>query len=110
MNSNASIKTIRLCGELEIGRKSEIRDALSRSGEERAILIDLSEVTYADSVALTELLRFCVECQRSGVAVALVIKTPQFARVVQYAGLASAFKTFDNSEGAVAYLSEHVQR
>lgn len=103
MNENA-IRTIRLSGELEISRKTEIREALSRSTADRAILLDLSDVTYADSVALTELLRFCVDAQRDAIPVALVIRTPQFARIVQYAGLAGAFQTFDDFDAARQHL------
>lgn len=109
MNENL-VKTIELGGELEISRKAEIREALQRSNEDRAVLVDLSEATYADSVALTELLRFCVEAQRDSVSVALLICTPQLARVVQYAGLAAAFQTFDDRNAALKYLSERVAR
>jgi anti-anti-sigma factor len=109
VNQSDSIKTLRLSGELEISRKDEIRATLRREGDDRAILLDLSEVTYADSVALTELLRFCVDAQRSAVPVALVVQTPQFARIVQYAGLASAFRTFDDRDAAFTYLAESVE-
>ena len=105
MSSADSIKTIRLSGELEISRKQEIRDALRRSSEDRAILVDLSEVTYADSIALTELLRFCVSAQREAIPVALLVQTPQFARVVEYAGLAGAFKTFNDRDAAFTSLT-----
>jgi anti-anti-sigma regulatory factor len=54
VSSGDSIKTIRLSGELEISRKQEIRDALRRSSEDRAILVDLSDVTYAAFTYLTE--------------------------------------------------------
>jgi anti-anti-sigma factor len=106
VNPDGAIKTIRLGGELEIGRKDEVREALRRSPEDRAVLLDLSEVTYADSVALTELLRFCVASTHEAVPVALVVRTPQFARVVQYAGLAGAFEIFEDREAALAYLTE----
>lgn len=105
MSSGNSITTIRLSGELEISRKQEIRDALRRSSEDRAILIDLADVTYADSIALTELLRFCVSAQREAIPVALLVQTPQFARVVEYAGLAGAFKTFNDRDAAFTYLT-----
>ncbi|MBV8345039.1 MAG: STAS domain-containing protein [Candidatus Eremiobacteraeota bacterium] len=105
MSDGESIKTIRLGGELEIGRKDEIRTALQRSGSDRAVLLDLSDVTYADSVALTELLRFCVSSSHDAIPVALVVRTPQFARVVQYAGLAGAFKIFGDRDAALAYLA-----
>lgn len=104
------IYTIRLSGELEIGRKNEIREALQVAEDSGAVLLDLGEVTYADSIALTELLRFCVGAQRDGLPVALVIRTPQFARLVEYAGLASAFKIFDDRAAAVAYLAERLRK
>ena len=100
------IFVVRLTGELDIGRKTEIRQALSEPGDAPAVLLDLSEVTYADSIALTELLRFCADAQRDQRPVALVIKTPQFARLVQYAGLSDAFTTFDDTSAALAYLAE----
>jgi anti-anti-sigma factor len=100
------IHTIALSGELEIGRKNEIREALAVSQEAGAVLLDLSDVTYADSIALTELLRFCAGAQRDGLPVALIIRTPQFARLVEYAGLATAFKIFDDRGAAVGYLTE----
>lgn len=106
MSDNESIRTIRMHGELDISRKNEIREALCRTAEDRAVLIDLSEATYADSVALTELLRFCVNAKNDAVPVALVIQTPQFARVVQYAGLAGAFATFGDREAALQHLIE----
>lgn len=107
MSENA-IGTVRLTGELEIGRKREIRDALTVPSNARAVLVDLSEVTYADSTALTELLRFCVTAQRDCVPIAVVIRTRQFARLVKYAGLAGAFQIFEDGNDALAYLNEHL--
>jgi anti-anti-sigma factor len=104
--SREKIDVVRLSGELEIGRKSEIRDALGAASHATAVLLDLGEVTYADSIALTELLRFCAEATRNERPVALVIRTPQFARLVQYAGLASAFKIFSEAAEAMEYLAE----
>lgn len=106
MNESDPIRVIRFGGELEIDRKNEIRAALAASEDATAVLLDLAEVTYADSIALTELLRFCANAQRENRAVALVIRTPQFARLVQYAGLAGAFKIFADSADAAAYLAE----
>jgi anti-anti-sigma factor len=100
------VTVVRLSGELEISRKDEIREALTSADDSRAVLLDLGDVTYADSIALTELLRFCVGAQHDGRRVALVIRTPQFARLIQYAGLASAFKIFAEDAQARQYLSE----
>jgi anti-anti-sigma factor len=109
VNHSDPITVIRLGGELEIGRKSEIQSALTTT-DARAVLLDLAEVTYADSIALTELLRFCADAQYRQLPVALVIRTPQFARLVQYAGLAGAFKIFREDGEARAYLAECMNR
>jgi anti-anti-sigma regulatory factor len=77
---------IKLSGELEIGRRAEIRAALHVGGGEKAFLIDFSEVTYADSTAVAELVRFHAEAAAAGVPVAVVIGNRQFARLLQYAG------------------------
>lgn len=106
MSQSQAIKTIRLTGELEVSRKSEIRDALQRADHSGPFLVDLAGVTYADSTALTELLRFCVLAKRDGNPVAVVIQTPQFARLVQYAGLSGAFPIFGDTETALEYLNE----
>lgn len=110
MNESDPVKVIRLSGELEIGRKNEIRNTLASSDGAGAVLLDLGSVTYADSIALTELLRFCVDAKRADRPVALVIQAPQFARLVQYAGLADAFKIFDDSAQAAKYLAECIGR
>ncbi len=106
MSNSDPIRVVRFGGELEISRKNEIRDGLAASERARAVLLDLSAVTYADSIALTELLRFCANAQRDRRPVALVIQTPQFKRLVQYAGLASAFKIFADLQEATEYLTE----
>lgn len=109
MNDGIAIETVQLDGELEVSRKQEIRDAFSLRAGARGVLVDLGAVTYADSTALTELLRFCMTAQREKVPIAIVIRTRQFARLVQYAGLASAFRIFDENEQAIAYLKEEVE-
>jgi anti-anti-sigma factor len=106
VNDAESVKVIRLSGELEIGRKDEIRATLCEPSDGTPVLLDLSDVTYADSIALTELLRFCAEARRESRPVALVIQTPQFARLIQYAGLATVFKVFPQPAEALVYLTE----
>ncbi len=110
MSAGNAVKIIRLSGELEISRKYGLRAALTLSEDAAPVLLDLGEVTYADSIALTELLRLCVDAQRSDRPVAMVIKTPQFARLVQYAGLAGAFKIFDDETAAREYLAGLTRR
>jgi anti-anti-sigma factor len=103
---NKSISVIRLTGELEIGRKDEITNALTLSGSESGILLDFSDVTYADSTSLAELLRFRDESSQANIPVAIVIGSRQFARLIQYAGLGHAFRIFDNRAAALSDLSQ----
>jgi anti-anti-sigma factor len=103
---NKSIAVIRLTGELEIGRREEIAKALTVGGGEPGILLDFSDVTYADSTTLAELLRFRESAAKHGIPVAIVICSKQFARLIQYAGLAQAFRIFDNRAEALLDLSQ----
>jgi anti-anti-sigma factor len=103
---SASISVIRLTGELEIGRKDEITSALTVSGSEAGILLDFSDVSYADSTSLAELLRFRDEAAQRAIPVAIVIGSRQFARLIQYAGLGDAFRIFDSRAAALSDLSQ----
>jgi anti-anti-sigma factor len=103
--SGTSIAVIALAGELEIGRREELREALHLAGTEPGILLECSEVTYADSTALAELLRFRNEADALGIPLAIVIASRQFARLIQYAGLADAFAIFDTRGPALTYLA-----
>lgn len=102
---NKSIAVICLSGELEIGRRDEIAAALVVGGNESAVLLDFSDVNYADSTSLAELLRFRDEAAKANVPVAIVIGSRQFARLIQYAGLSHAFRIFENRAEALMDLS-----
>ena len=100
----ASIAVITLNGELEIGRKAEIRDTLQMVESATSVLIDFSDVTYADSTALAELMRFHGEADTRNVSVALLVGHRRFARLLEYAGLSQAFAVFDSRAAALTYL------
>ncbi len=110
MNGEPAVEAIRLRGDLEISRKSEIRDALRVAPGASALLVDLSDVTYADSTALTELLRFCGDARQAAVPVAFVVGTPQLVRIVEVAGLREAVAIFGDRDAALAYLRERAER
>jgi anti-anti-sigma factor len=95
-----------LDGELEIGRRDEVRRALQFAGPEKAVLLDFSAVTYADSTALSELLRFRTEASNQGVALALLVTGRQLGRLLQYAGLDQAFAVFNTRAAALSYLAD----
>lgn len=102
--SNSSIEVIKLDGELDVARREEIRRTLSLPAADRPVLLDFSQVTYADSTAVAELLRFHSEAGAKGRTVAVVIGNRQFARLLQYAGLRDAFAVFDDRAAALTYL------
>lgn len=104
--SPSSIDVIKLSGELEIARRAEIRAALKVEGGEKPVLIDFSDVTYADSTAVAELLRFHTEAAAARIPVAIVYGSPRFARLLQYAGLSDAFAVFDDRAAALTHLAE----
>ncbi len=105
MNQQSAIQIVTLEGELDIARRAEIRNALVADAPGPAILVDLSNVSYADSTTIAEMLRFRRDAEKHGRKIALLINDPQFARVIQYAGLADAFAVFEERGAALTYLS-----
>jgi anti-anti-sigma factor len=106
VSGDVGIVVIRLTGELDLARRDEIRAALVVGGQEQGILVDLSSVTYADSTVLAELLRFQQDAGAARIPVALIVATPQFARIVNYAGLPDAFAIFADRGAALTYLGQ----
>jgi anti-sigma B factor antagonist len=104
VNPQGTIEVVRFTGELDIGRRNELHDALSIAEHARAVLLDLSAVTYADSTALGELLHFKAAAEKRAVPVAIVVVAPQFARLIRYAGLYEMFNIFDDLGQALSYL------
>ncbi len=100
------LAVVKMSGELDIARRAEIHAALQIEGEPAGVLVDFAEVTYADSSAISELLRFRAELNRRGVPVALLIETPQFRRLLEYAGVGDAFAVFGERGPALTFLCE----
>lgn len=105
MSSQSSLEVIRMSGELDVGRRDEVRAALQAGASSNAILLDLGEATYADSTVIAELLRFRNDVDAGGRRLALLIGSPRLARVLQYAGLSDAFHVFTDRGEALSYLS-----
>ncbi|MDQ2866686.1 MAG: STAS domain-containing protein [Candidatus Eremiobacteraeota bacterium] len=103
--SGSSINVVNLSGELDISRRNEIGAVLRVNGTETGILLDCHAVTYADSTALAELLRFRNEAEAADIPVAILVGSKQFARIIQYAGLGELFRLFDDRASALTYLS-----
>ncbi len=105
MSAQSSFQVIRLSGELDIGRRAEIAQALAMGAGRSGILLDFGDVSYADSTVIAELLRFRAAAQRAGRRIALLIGSRQLGRLLQYAGLTEAFAVFEDRGAALTYLS-----
>jgi anti-sigma B factor antagonist len=105
MTSGSEIGIVALRGELDITRRDELREAFALSDNHSSVLIDLSDVTYADSSILSELLRFRAEAEAKHVRIALLIVSRQLSRLFQYAGLAEAFAVFSDRGEALTHLT-----
>jgi len=99
-----AVEIVTFTGELDIARKEELRAALTRAQSASAALLDLAEVTYADSTALTELLRFRMQAQEHAIPGAMVVATPQLDRIIQCAGLGEAFDIFESRDDALRHV------
>lgn len=105
MSRGSSLCVVKLAGELDIGQRDAVGAALQLDDNDGPVLVDLSEVVYADSTVIGQLLRFRNEADARGRQVALLIGSPQFARVLQYAGLRDAFAVFDYRAAALTFLA-----
>jgi anti-anti-sigma factor len=105
MSRQSSLCVVKLVGELDIGQRDEVAAALRLDDGDGPVLVDLGEVTYADSTVIGELLRFRNDAEARGRRIALLIGSPQFARLLQYAGLPEAFAVFDNRAAALTFLA-----
>jgi anti-anti-sigma factor len=106
MNDASMLAVVTMSGELDISRRAEMRLTFRIDGDPAGVLVDLSAVTYADSSAISELLRFRRELGLRGLPVALLIDSPQFRRLLEYAGVGDAFAVFEERAAALTYLGE----
>jgi anti-anti-sigma factor len=105
MTLNSEIGIVSMSGELDLSRRDELHAAFALSDHHSSVLIDLSNVTYADSSILSELLRFRAEADAKHVRLALLVVSRQLGRLIQYAGLAEAFPVFSDRGAALTYLT-----
>jgi anti-sigma B factor antagonist len=103
--NQSSFEVIKLDGELDIERRDELARVLVVTNAGPAILVDFSRVTYADSTALSQLMKFRNEATSAGRRIAILTGDPQFMRVLQYAGLTDIFAVFSDRGEALSYLA-----
>jgi anti-anti-sigma factor len=94
--------TARLSGEFDMAATFTVEPALERMLETpdlELITLDLSAVTFIDSVGLGVLVRFSREAEGRGTRLRIVPGPPDVQRVFDVAGLTEALP-FDRSSGA----------
>jgi len=105
MTEHSSLEVVQLSGELDIDRREAVAAALSAAAPPRPALVDLSDVSYADSTIISELLRFRSRAERGGQRIAILVGASRVARLLEYAGLKEAFAIFEDRAAALAFLS-----
>lgn len=104
MMDQSSVQIIALAGELDVSRGDEVMERLSAPTTAKSILLDLSEVTYADSTVIAALFAFREQAERERQRIAVLIESPQLVRLLQYAGLQEAFPIFLERSEALSHL------
>ena len=102
----SSVQVVRLTGELDMTRRTEIVRDLQLDAGSGGVLVDLSAVTYADSTIIAELLRLRAEADAAGRPLALLIGGARLMRLLQYAGIPDAFDVFEQRAAALTALAK----
>ena len=78
-----SVRVVAVAGELDISTVSALRDALKKLAEERVsgLVVDLSDVTFVDSVAVGSILQAKRRLDEDG-KVAIVIPAKSYAGLI----------------------------
>jgi anti-anti-sigma factor len=105
MSSDSSVVVIALSGELDVGRADEVALALELPSRTTPVLLDLSDVSYADSTVISALFHFSEKAMATNTPIAVLIVKPQLMRLLEYAGLGEAFPVFRERSAALTYLT-----
>jgi anti-anti-sigma factor len=103
---DSGVCVLRLDGELDVARIPAVRDALKPAIEEECdkLVLDLSDVTYADSSALGLLVWLSDRIGRHEGKIVLVGANADVSRVLELSGLLSLAPTFSASPNLNAAL------
>ena len=91
-------------GELDLHVAPELQDLIDSVADEgvKLIVLDLSEVTFIDSMAFGVLLRAVTRVRRSGGDVRLVVPSPELRRIFEITLLDQFFSLDSTREEAYA--------
>ncbi|WP_424534930.1 anti-sigma factor antagonist [Sphaerisporangium viridialbum] len=107
-----SAVVVQVQGELDYRSAPLLRDELGGIWDIpgiSAIILDLSEVTFCDSVGLSELIAVLRRSQNTGHALMISGLQGTLLRVLTITGLHNAFDTYDTAEEALRQASSAVE-
>jgi anti-anti-sigma factor len=103
---NDSPATLALSGELDMMRKDELRGRLAALAGARAAIVDLTSVSYLDSMALAEFVRTAKQFRARGARIVWVVPPGSNARrIFALANLDRYFELAHDLTGARQALS-----
>ncbi|SDK14320.1 anti-anti-sigma factor [Nonomuraea maritima] len=108
LSTNAVI--IRLEGELDVNSLPVLRERLQLVWDlspKSFLVVDLSEVTFCDSMGMNELIEILHRCEERGTRLLLGGVQGVMARVLSITGLRHAFEVFERFDDAMRVTGAH---
>lgn len=97
------VAVLKLGGDLDMAIRAELRAALAALASSRIVVLDVAAVSYADSTALSELIRFRKALLAAGgTEVRFVGPGSSFERILQLTDLTRVFPVFSTLDEALA--------
>jgi anti-sigma B factor antagonist len=89
-------------GEIDVATAPELREHLDTllAGGTTTVVVDLSAVTFMDSIALGVLVGAVNRCRQAGGDLPLVLSEPRIMKVFDITGLSEVFAISDSLEDA----------
>jgi anti-sigma B factor antagonist len=103
IREEASAVVIAFEGDVDLESSRQAREVLLECvGRKRALLVDLSQVTYIDSSGVAALVESFQSARKGGTTFALAAVSDAAMRVLQLARLDKVFTIFDSVEDGLA--------
>jgi anti-anti-sigma factor len=103
-----SVDVVRLPDRLMLANAPELRADLLRQVDQgaRSLILDLSDVEFADSSGLSAVLAGVTAARRAGGDVVLTAPTARVRALIELTRLDEAIRVFPNVRDGVAHLSD----
>ena len=95
---------VRIVGDQDLATVRDLRAALQTAVGNKNLVVDLRGVSYMDSLAMNELVRAQVACERGGGRMAIVSRNQHLVQLLSLAGITSHVKIVDSINAALAYV------